>query len=82
MGNKARRIRSNKFAKKFATLREKAASRLGLLKEEVKEVLTSEPKEEAEVIVEKVEKVQAAPAKKAALKKKAPAKRKKKDDDA
>tara|TARA_Y100001938_G_scaffold144676_1_gene219741 strand:+ start:1852 stop:2133 length:282 start_codon:yes stop_codon:yes gene_type:complete len=34
MGKKARKIRSNKFAKKFAALREKAAGRLGLTKEQ------------------------------------------------
>ena len=80
MGNKARRIRSNKFAKKFAALRAKASARLGVLKEEVKEALAPEPKEE--LVIEKVEKVQAAPAKPAAPKKKAPSKRKKKSDDA
>lgn len=73
MGNKARRIRSGKFAKKFATLREKASARLGLTKVETKEeeALVTEPAPVATPAPVAPEEVaETAPAKKKSVKKK------------
>ncbi len=90
MGKKARKIRSNKFAKKFAALREKAAGRMGLTKEQPAPVKEAAPAVEEALEAPAVEEVLEAPAPasepKLAAKpaKKAPAKksRKKKSEDA